>query len=160
VPPQSVAFDGIVNFTRVTETVACGGATEPFAIDLLAREGFRTVVNTRLAHEPGVADEAAVVTRAGMAYHHLPLDPDAPDAAIAERFLDVLSAPTTHPVYIHCASANRVGALWAIKRVVQDGWDRQQAIDEGTAIGLRTPLMLAFVHQFLDARGHDAPLTA
>jgi hypothetical protein len=55
-------------------------------------------------------------------------------------------------VYIHCASANRVGALWAIKRVVQDGWTREHAIEEGRAIGMKSPVLLDFVHRFLD--GH------
>lgn len=143
---------GIVNFTQVDATVACGGATPPEAIAALAQQGFVSVVNLRQATEPGVPEEAHVAAEAGLRYHHLPMDPNAPDFATAERFLGVLADPSNQPVYIHCASANRVGAVWAIKRVVQDGWSREQAIAEGRAIGMQSPVMLDFVNRFLDAR--------
>lgn len=151
-PAQTPAPEGIVNFSRVDATVACGGATEPSAIAALAAEGFKTVINLRLATEPGVKDEAAVVEQAGLAYVHIPMDPQVPEAATAERFLEVIADPALQPVYIHCASANRVGAVWAIKRVVVDGWSRERAIEEGEAIGMKSPVMLDFVHRFLDAR--------
>lgn len=148
---QPPAPAGITNFSRVDATVACGGATEPAAITALAAEGFRTVINLRLASEPGVAEEEAVVTHAGLAYIHLPMDPAAPRIATADRFLEVIADPTHQPVYIHCASANRVGAVWAIKRVVQDGWTRERAIEEGQAIGMKSQTMIDFVHRYLDA---------
>ena len=143
---------GIVNFSRISPTIACGGATEPWAMTALAAEGFKTVINVRLASEPGVADEEAVVTRAGMTYIHVPMDSMAPTVASANHFLEVIADPSIQPVYIHCASANRVGALWAIKRVVQDGWTREHAIEEGQAIGLKSQVLLDFVHRFLDGR--------
>lgn len=149
---QTPAPAGIVNFSRVDATVACGGATEPSAMAALAAEGFKTVINLRLPSEPGVADEEAVVTAAGLTYLHLPMDPMAPTVAAAEHFLTVIADPSIQPVYIHCASANRVGAVWAIKRVVQDGWTREHAIEEGQAIGMKSQVMFDFVHRFLD--GH------
>lgn len=148
---QTPAPAGIVNFSRVGATVACGGATEPSAMAALAGEGFKTVINLRLPSEPGVADEEVVATNAGLAYVHLPIDPMAPTVAVAEHFLAVMADPAIQPVYIHCASANRVGAVWAIKRVVQDGWTREQAIEEGQAIGLKSQVMFDFVHRVLDA---------
>ena len=143
---------GVVNFSRVDATVACGGETSPDAIRELAAQGFTSVVNLRLASEPGVADEADVVAAAGLRYFHLPMNPNAPEVETAERFLEVLGDPANQPVYIHCASANRVGGVWAIKRVVQDGWSREDAIAEGQAIGLKSPVMLEFVHRVLDQR--------
>jgi uncharacterized protein (TIGR01244 family) len=143
---------GIVNFTRVDAAVACGGATEPSALEALAGQGFASVVNLRLAEEPGVAQEAGVVAASGMAYHHLPMHPNAPEPATVDQFLEIVADPANQPVYIHCASASRVGAVWAIKRVVQDGWSREQAVGEARAIGLRSPVLLDFVHRYLDAR--------
>jgi protein tyrosine/serine phosphatase len=81
------------------------------------------------------------------------MTPTAPEFETAEQFLDVVADPSNQPVYIHCASANRVGGVWAIKRVVQDGWSREAALAEGHAIGLKSPVMIDFVHRFLDARG-------
>lgn len=143
---------GVVNFTQVDATVACGGDTSPEAIAELGARGFRAVVNLRLPSEPGVAEEAAVVEAAGMRYVHVPMNPSAPEFATAEQFLAAVADPAVQPVYIHCASANRVGAVWAIKRVVQDGWTREDAVAEAQAIGMKSPVMLDFVQRFLDAR--------
>ena len=40
-----------------------------------------------------------------------------------------MTDPANQPAYIHCASANRVGAMWLIKRVVVDGWDVPRATE-------------------------------
>lgn len=143
---------GVVNFTQVDETVACAGDTPHDAFATLSHMGFTSVVNLRLGHEPGVAGESDAVADAGLQYFHLPLDPAAPTDDVAESFLDIVADSSNSPVYIHCASANRVGGMWAIKRVVQDGWTREDAMAEGRAIGLKSPVMLDFVNRFLDAR--------
>ncbi|MGV3515575.1 beta-lactamase hydrolase domain-containing protein [Luteitalea sp.] len=146
-------MDGVVNFSRVDAAVACGGDTQHDVFPTLAAQGFTTVVNLRLPDEPGVAEEAAAVADAGLRYFHLPMNPAAPLPETAEAFLDVLADPANQPVYIHCASANRVGAVWAIKRVVQDAWSREDALAEARHIGLKSPVMLEFVARVLDARG-------
>ena len=144
---------GVVNYTQVDGSVACGGDTPRDAFTSLAEQGFRAVVNLRLDGEPGVAEEAEAVEAAGLRYVHLPMAPSAPEFETAEQFLEVVADPSNQPVYIHCASANRVGGVWAIKRVVQDGWSREAALAEGHAIGLKSPVIIDFVHRFLDARG-------
>jgi len=83
-----------------------------------------TIVNLRLATEPGVDVEQAAraATDVGLRYIHIPLDGTAPDPAAVDRVLRTVTARDNQPVYIHCASGNRVGALWLIKRVLVDGW--------------------------------------
>lgn len=144
---------GVVNFTRVDATASCAGETPADAFATIAQQGYASVVNVRLADEPGVDVEADLATSAGLRYYHLPMDSKAPSSDIAGRFLEIVADESNQPLYIHCRSGNRVGGLWAIKRVVQDGWTRDDAIAEGQAIGLKGPEMLAFVHQFLDTRG-------
>lgn len=143
---------GVVNFTQVDATVACAGDTPRDAFAMIAARGFTSVVNLRMDHEPGVAEEAAAVADAGLRYFHLPMNAAAPDADTADQFLAVVADPINQPLYIHCASANRVGGVWAIKRVVQDGWTREAALAEGRAIGLKSPVIMDFVERFLDAR--------
>ena len=41
-------------------------------------------------------------------------------------------------MFIHCGSANRVGAVWLVKRVLQDGWTVPKATEEAKMIGLRS----------------------
>ena len=59
---------GVVNYTQVDASVACGGDTPRDAFVTLAEQGFRAVVNLRLDGEPGVAEEAAAVAAAGLRY--------------------------------------------------------------------------------------------
>ena len=147
-------FPGIRNFSRVDATVGCGGATDPSAMADLRAQGFLSVVNLRLASEPGADVNAgrAAAEAAGMRYIHLPFDTSAPDDAIVDQFLDAVSDPTNQPVYIHCGSANRVGGLWMVKRVLGDGWEMDRARTEAEAIGLRSPAILEFVTGYINAR--------
>lgn len=145
-------MDGVVNFSRVDATVACGGDTPQHVFPALKAQGFVSVINLRLGNEPGVAEEAAVVEAAGLRYHHIPMTPAAPETEAVDRFLAVIADATNQPVYIHCASANRVGAVWAIKRVLHDGWDRDKAIEEAQAIGMKSPVMFDLVARYLDAQ--------
>jgi hypothetical protein len=55
-------------------------------------------------------------------------------------------------VYIHCATANRVGAVWLIKRVLADGWDVEKATAEAERIGLRSPQLKQFALDYIAAR--------
>lgn len=132
---------GVRNLSQVEPTVACAGATDAAAIPEIARRGYKAIVNLRLASERGAAiDEAReAASRAGIRYIHLPFDTARPDAEIIDRFIGAVTDASNQPIFIHCASANRVGALWMIKRVTIDGWDTAKAESEARAIGLSNP---------------------
>ena len=140
---------GVVNYTRVDATVACAGATPPEAMAELKRRGFVSVINFRTAEERGAMVEAgkAAAEAAGLKYFHLPVG--TPTAQIAEAFLETVSDPDNQPVYIHCGSANRVGAMWFIKRVKLDGWDTERAMAEAEAIGLRSRGLKDFALEYV-----------
>jgi uncharacterized protein (TIGR01244 family) len=144
---------GITNYSRVDATVGCGGATQPTAMAALGKEGFKSVINLRLANEPGVDIDAsrAAAQAAGMKYIHLPFDVQSPDPALVDNFLAAVSDKSNQPVYIHCGSANRVGAVWMIKRVLQDGWDTPKAQEEAEAIGLTNPRLKVFAVDYITA---------
>lgn len=142
---------GIRNFSRVDATVGCGGATEPSAMGALRGEGFKSVINLRLANEEGADIEAgrAAAEKAGLTYIHLPFDSSNPDPKVVDRFLAAVSEEANQPVYIHCASANRVGAVWMIKRALKDGWEIDKARQEAEAIGLSNPQLKAFAAEYI-----------
>jgi uncharacterized protein (TIGR01244 family) len=109
---------GISTFAQVDTTIACGGATTPAAIREIARMGFKSVVNLRLANEPGamVEEEGAEVRAAGMKYVHLPFDRESPDPRLIDNFIAAVTAPASTPAYVHCAAGGRAAALWMITR--------------------------------------------
>ena len=141
---QDQGPDGVVNYTRIDATVACAGATPADAMPALKQLGFTSVINFRAAEEEGANIEASKMAaeQAGLTYIHIPFR--APTAEIAEEFLEVIADTSNQPVYIHCASANRVGAMWYIKRVKQDGWDTDRAMAEAETIGLRSERLKEF----------------
>ena len=143
--------EGVRNYTRVDATVACAGATPPEAMAVLRERGFNAVINFRTAGENGATVDAgrAAAEAAGLTYIHIPFRQ--PSAEIVESFLAAVAEPANQPVYIHCGSANRVGAMWLIKRVQQDGYSIDDAVAEAEAIGLRSPALREFALGYLDA---------
>ena len=142
---------GITNFSRVDATVGCGGATQPGAMVELKKHGFTSVINLRLATEQGADVDAGreAAESAGLKYIHLPFDAANPDPKLVDSFLAAVADKVNQPVYIHCGSANRVGAMWMIKRALQDGWEIDKAREEAEAIGLTNPRLKDFAVEYI-----------
>lgn len=142
---------GTQNFSRVDATVACGGATTAAAYPALKAEGFKAVINLRQASEPGadIEQAQAAAQAAGLKYIHIPMNGQAPTPDVATQFLAAVKDPKHSPVYIHCASANRVGAVWLIKRVLVDKWDVERATAEAEKIGLKSPGLKQFALDYI-----------
>lgn len=152
---KKAEMPGIRNYSRVDATVGCGGATDPSAMAGLKKEGYVSVINLRLANEPGVDIDAsrAAAQAAGLKYIHLPFNGSAPDPKMVSDFLGAVADRSNQPVFIHCGSANRVGAVWMIKRVLQDGWAVDRAQTEAEAIGLSSPQLVAFATAYIKDHG-------
>jgi uncharacterized protein (TIGR01244 family) len=149
---RETAPAGVTNYTRVDATVACAGATPVQALPEIKKNGFVSVINFRTPQEQGANIDEAKTTAAqvGLKYIHLPFQ--TPTADIADAFLKAVADPANQPVYIHCASANRVGAMWFIKRVKVDRWDNDRAMKEAEAIGLRAPNLRQFALDYVSAK--------
>ena len=143
---------GISTFAQIESTIACGGSTTPDAIREIKRMGFKTVVNLRLASEPGalVDEEGAIVRSLGMTYVHLPFNIQTPDPKLVDHFMAAVAGPANIPAYVHCAAGGRAAALWMIKRVKADGWTRASALEEANALGLNDRLR-PFALSYLEA---------
>ena len=151
VTKQEVA--GIRNYSRVDATVGCGGATDPSAMAGLKKEGFVSVINLRLANEEGANVEAgrAAAQAAGLKYIHLPFSAATPDPKVIDSFLVAVADRSNQPVYIHCGSASRVGAVWMIKRALRDNWPVEKALVEAQAIGLSNPALTTFATNYINS---------
>ena len=145
--------EGVVNYTRVDATVACAGATPPEAMAGLKDLGFASVINFRTEGERGamVEESRAAAEDLGLRYFHLPFREATPE--VTETFLETVADPANQPVYIHCGSANRVGAMWLIKRVRVDGWSVEDATAEAEAIGLSSETLKEFAINYVGAGG-------
>jgi uncharacterized protein (TIGR01244 family) len=109
------------------------------------------VVNLRVATEQGanIEENQAKAKALGLNYFHLPLSGASPDPKVVDQFLAVIANKANQPVYVHCASANRVGAVWLVKRVLQDGWTVDRATTEAKAIGLTAAPLEKFALDYI-----------
>ena len=101
----------------------------------LAMSGVRTVVNLRTAAEMKARDERSEVDAAGMRYVNLPIDGAAGITADNARMLSSILDDADGPVLVHCASANRAGALLAVI-AAQRGMQAEPALKLGRASGM------------------------
>ena len=105
-------YPGVTNFTRVDATVACGGAAEVSALDALKKDGFKWVIDLRMASEPGanIDQNQAKAKELGLVYIHIPFSAGTPDPKVMNQFLAAIADKSNQPVFVHCALAQRIGA--------------------------------------------------
>jgi uncharacterized protein (TIGR01244 family) len=112
--------------------VMTSGQPTAAALETLAAQGYATVIDLRAASEERGFDEAATVEKLGMKYASLPIA--GADGVTYEnaRALDRLLAEAQGPVLLHCSTANRAGAMLALRaRMRGDG------VDAALALGVR-----------------------
>ena len=145
---------GVVNFGYIGKTVACAGATAPSALAEVKKLGYASVINLRVASEPGadIDASAAAAQAAGLRFIHLPFNASAPDPMLVDTFIAAITDAKNQPAFIHCASANRAATLWMVKRMVIDKWDADRAAAEATALGMTSPALKAFAIEQAQAR--------
>jgi uncharacterized protein (TIGR01244 family) len=149
-PPAS-AIEGVRNYTKVDATIGCAGATDVKAMATIATFGYKAVLNLREATEAGanIDESRAAAEAAGLKYIHLPFKGSAPDPKVADEFLKVVGNTDNQPLFIHCGSANRVGAMWLIKRMLVDGWSEERAVAEAKTIGLTSEALQKFALEYV-----------
>lgn len=123
-----------VNATAVTDDLWIAGQLSESDITALAGAGVNTIVNLRPDAEMSF-DERSLVEAAGMTYVSIPV---AGAAGVtvenAERLAAVMAKSGT--TMVHCASANRVGGLFAIAHFQGGGVSVDDAVEYGRARGL------------------------
>ena len=119
------------------KNLLCGQPTaEEFAE--AKRRGVQVVVTLRPQGESGW-DESATIKKLGMQFHRFGFRaPETLTDPIFDGCLRVLAKADQAPVMLHCASANRVGAIWLAHRVLHDGVSVEAAKKEAKTVGLRT----------------------
>ncbi len=129
-------------------------ASQPSADDLAQAKsnGIKTVLNLRKPGEPIGFDEAAVVQQLGLTYVTLPFsNKDELTDAVFDRARELLNG-IERPALVHCASANRVGALWLAWRTLDGGLALDAATAEAKSVGLKTPEFEARAKEYVAAR--------
>jgi uncharacterized protein (TIGR01244 family) len=147
-PPQ--AYPSIRNFLCEDVSFCTGGQPTLGDLEKLKAEGVKAIINLRQPMEHAAAAEAAKAKELGLRYFSIPVNGREPKDEQVEQFLKITNDRRNRPLFIHCASANRVAAFWMIRRVLVDGWRVEKAEEEAMRIGLRTPVMRQFARGYIE----------
>jgi uncharacterized protein (TIGR01244 family) len=102
----------IPNWLRLTDRITTSGQPSEAGIGEIRNLGVSHVINLALhSHEKALADEAATVTGAGMAYVHIPVEFDQPTEEDFANFCLAMAAIADSPVHVHCIINARVSAF-------------------------------------------------
>ena len=100
-----------------------------------ADAGYSTVIDMRAPDEDRGLDEPRTIEALGMTYVAFPIA-SADDISFEKAAeLDEILRGADGPILVHCASGNRVGALFAL-RARNNGADSEDALAIGKAAGL------------------------
>jgi uncharacterized protein (TIGR01244 family) len=125
---------GIKNFKKIDGNLWVGGQPTIAQIDKLKNMGVKRIINLRSDKEMKF-NEATVVKQLGIEYFSIPIS-GAKDISYENSIkVRTLLDSADGPVFLHCASANRVGAVLALDAHEQ-GLNEEQSLIIGKASGL------------------------
>nr|WP_255455620.1 sulfur transferase domain-containing protein [Salipiger sp. PrR007] len=104
----------------------------------VATEGMMTVVNFRKADEIGgmaLPEEHRVAEAVGLNYLHHPVSVEELDEEGVDNFRRSID-DLPQPVFLHCSSGARAGALALMALAAENGWDGVTALQYGGDRGL------------------------
>ncbi len=156
-PPRTEKLEpytcGAVQRLHTLDGVFLG--SQPSAADLEQAKagGITTLVDLRRPEEDRGFDEPAKAAEIGLAYVNLGYQaPDSLTDGLLDEARGLLRDRARRPIFLHCSSGNRVGAVWLAHRVLDAGLPWETALDEAKLVGLKLPAYEQRVRAYVDAR--------
>lgn len=134
-----------------------GGQPSPEDLQELRNQGFHTIINLRKSDEIDW-NESEAVEKLGMEYVHLPFS--GPSELTDELFgkaLQSIAAAGEEKSLLHCASSNRVGAIWYAYRRLEGGLSPDEAEQEAREAGLRSSNLLEAAKAYVEKEKPKGP---
>ncbi len=129
--------DALPNGRLIGPSVISAGQPDAAQLQNLAGVGLAAVINLRTPGEDPGFDEAEVLRSEDVAYYHVPVAGSAGLSPENVQRLDrLLARHAGQPVLVHCASGNRVGALFALRAHWLQGAEADSALAEGRSAGM------------------------
>lgn len=145
--------EGIPNYYRLRDDIATAGQPSDDALADVHQAGFKAVLSLRTEQE-GSLEEKPKVEALGMEYYNIPIGRDGFSPEMIEEFRTILADNANRPILIHCASSNRVGALWYIHQVLNGGETEEAALAEGKKAGLTSEALEGRAKGFVKSNKH------
>jgi protein tyrosine phosphatase (PTP) superfamily phosphohydrolase (DUF442 family) len=120
--------ENIFNFLQLTERIATSGQPTEEQLGTIARDGYELVLNLALSGtDYALADEAGIVRDLGMKYIQIPVLWDNPIPEDFKCFVGVMEEYQDKKIYVHCAANMRVSVFMALYRILEEGWECEDA---------------------------------
>jgi rhodanese-related sulfurtransferase/protein tyrosine phosphatase (PTP) superfamily phosphohydrolase (DUF442 family) len=152
-------MEGVRPLTRVGSLLLAGQPTEE-ALEQLQEGGVQNVLDLRLANENRGFDERARCKSLDLTYTPLGfggnLPPNDQVFSTARLTMAWYLEGEHGDLLVHCASANRVGAVWLAFRVMDEGVPWATALAEAKRIGLRSKPMTEAAQDYVLGAGRQA----
>jgi uncharacterized protein (TIGR01244 family) len=124
----------------LNENFATAGQPSDAAFTKLASHGFKSVLNLRTDAEGiDLVREGEMIEKAGLRHINIPIGRGPFKEEQVKEFIAAVKDKKNQPMLIHCGSANRVGALWMVYLVLDQGVTEDKALEEAARIGLTSP---------------------
>lgn len=140
---------------RIDEDCAIAGQLTPEQIQQLPQAGFKSVLNLRSPHEPGVlGTEQQNIEAQGLTYFNVPVLLDKLNATLAEEILQTLQV-LPKPVLIYCDTSHRASAIALLELARRRDLAPEEALELGLAMGFdyeAHPNLKLFIYEHLAAK--------
>jgi uncharacterized protein (TIGR01244 family) len=125
---------GVPNVREAAPGILTGGSPSADDLKRLKDAGYAAVINLE-GLEEGSLSEAAIADEVGLHYVALPITRADITRENAEKLHAAIQLSGT-PVFVHCASGNRAGALMALRAYFVLDMSPAAAMEEGKKAGL------------------------
>ena len=145
------------NVTKISDDVTVGPQPSEAELRQLAGEGFKSVVNFRTDGEEdqplSPTDERATVNSLGMAYCSVPVSMETMGPGKVDLFR-LHFADLPKPVFAHCKSGKRAGAMVMMHVAVERGMSGEETLKRAEEMGFECdqPELKDMVKSYVDAR--------
>lgn len=154
-PKPSEPF-GIYHAKFIEAGVLAAGQPTSAQLKELAKAGYGTDIDLRRPSEVRGFDEPQVAKEVGLAYVNIPVSLKLLDGAAIDRFIRAFD-DAKRPVVVHCASSNRVGALYYAYLVEHKGVSPSEAMQRALKAGLHEQALIEKVRALVESSQAHQP---
>jgi protein tyrosine/serine phosphatase len=113
---------------QVNDRLYRGAQPEAEGFKELKKLGVKTILNLRLMHS-----DRKLLKDTDLDYVHIKMEAWDAEYDEVKQALQIITDKSKQPVFVHCKhGADRTGIVIAAWRLVEDGWTKEEAIEEMT----------------------------
>jgi uncharacterized protein (TIGR01244 family) len=143
---------------KINSQVSVGEQPLEGELQKLSQQKFKSVVNFRTDGEEeqplSPKAEGDKVEAAGMTYLHIPVSMQSMGTELVDQFREKF-AELPKPVFAHCKSGKRAGAMVMMHMAVEQGMTGEQTLQQAKEMGFECdqPQLEKFVREYVDSHG-------